>query len=218
MHSSSIPSSLLLRLQANDQEAWRRLVELYGPVVYKRCRKGGVPARDAGDVGQGVFNTAYRSIAGFRRASPGDSFRGWLSRLIQRRVADYHRRRQRVVEGEPRGGSDAQRVLVEAPGEEIQPSSGLDGRPDPGAPPTDPDPAETNELVRRALRLIRENFERKTWDVVWLVVMRRVPVEDVATQAGMSVNAVRIAKTRVIQRLREEFGDLLGLSPEWGDE
>src|SRR5258708_37072862 len=41
------PLSLLERARANDPEAWRRLVELYRPLVTFWCNRGGIPAGDA---------------------------------------------------------------------------------------------------------------------------------------------------------------------------
>jgi DNA-directed RNA polymerase specialized sigma24 family protein len=40
-----------------------------------------------------------------------------------------------------------------------------------------------------------------------------LPVEDVAAGLGMSVNAVRLAKSRVLKRLRQEFAGLLDGDP-----
>ena len=71
----SIASSLLLRLKAQDAEAWKRLVRLYGPVVYGWCRRAGLRAEDAEDVGQEVFQAVARNIGSFRRERPGDPCR-----------------------------------------------------------------------------------------------------------------------------------------------
>src|SRR6185437_3702242 len=48
--SGSTSSSLIARVKAREPEAWRRLVELYGPLVY-RC----VPTSDAPDIVQEAF-------------------------------------------------------------------------------------------------------------------------------------------------------------------
>jgi hypothetical protein len=52
---SSISSSLLLRARAHDPEAWRRLVRVYGPLIYSWCRRAGLQAADAADVDQEVY-------------------------------------------------------------------------------------------------------------------------------------------------------------------
>ena len=51
----STSASLLARVQADDSEAWSRLVRLYGPVVYRWARQAGLQPNDAADVAQAVF-------------------------------------------------------------------------------------------------------------------------------------------------------------------
>src|SRR5262245_60137660 len=52
---SSTSPSLLARVKASDQEAWRRLVHLYGPLIYGWCRRWQLAAEDVADVFQEVF-------------------------------------------------------------------------------------------------------------------------------------------------------------------
>ena len=81
-HGSAEPgstsSSLLERLKARDPEAWRRLIELYTPLIYGWCRQCGLQAEDVADIGQEVFSAVAANQEGFRRDAPGASFRGWL--------------------------------------------------------------------------------------------------------------------------------------------
>ena len=43
----ALAPSLLVRLKSENPEAWRRLADLYGPVVYEWCRRAGLQAADA---------------------------------------------------------------------------------------------------------------------------------------------------------------------------
>src|SRR5688572_25302334 len=70
--------SLLQRARANDQQAWRQLVHLYGPLVHRWCRRAGLPEEDAADVFQETFRAVARELAAFRPARPTGSFRCWL--------------------------------------------------------------------------------------------------------------------------------------------
>jgi RNA polymerase sigma-70 factor (ECF subfamily) len=210
---STITSSLLARLQAvvPDEEAWGRLIELFGPAVYDRCCRAGVPGQDVADVGQEVFVEVMRGIAQFRRDRPGDTFRGWLARITEHRIADYWRLRRRRPEGDAAGGSSARDRLAEVPvpsdGGAIQPTVLGGQEPTAGALP---EPADAGDDLRgRALRLIAARFEPRTWQACWLVVMEGRPVEAAAEELGMTANAVRIAKSRVLTCLRDEFADLL---------
>jgi RNA polymerase sigma-70 factor (ECF subfamily) len=211
----TITPSLLARLQAAapDEEAWGRLIELFGPVVYGRCRRAGVPGQDVADVGQDVFVEVMRGIAHFRRDRPGDTFRGWLACITQRRIADYWRLRHHAAEGNAAGGSAARDRLAEVP----EPSGRGEDRattsPAPetaaGASPEPADAGEGDDLRGRALRLIAARFEPRTWQACWLVVMEGRPMEAAAEELGMTANAVRIAKSRVLTCLRDEFAGLL---------
>ena len=62
-------------------------------------------------------------------------------------------------------------------------------------------------LIHRALELIRPEFTEHTWQAFWRTVVGEQPAGTVAQDLGMSPGAVRVAKCRVLQRLREALGD-----------
>jgi RNA polymerase sigma-70 factor (ECF subfamily) len=71
-------------------------------------------------------------------------------------------------------------------------------------------PADANTLLlRRVLDLLRPEFTAQTWQAFWAVVVDGRPAADVAAELGLSANAVRIAKSRVLSRLRDELNELL---------
>ncbi len=187
---------MLVRLQAQEPEAWRRLTLLYGPVIYAWCRRAGLQSEDAADVGQEVFQAVVRNLASFRRERPSDTFRGWLWTITHNKLRDYWRRRQ----GRPQaaGGSSAHDRLLQVPADDSLPSlSSASGE-------------ESTSLFRRALELIRTEFEERTWQAFWGVTVEGRPAVDVAAELGMSPGAVYVAKSRVLRRFREELGDIVG--------
>ena len=190
----SVGSTLLERLRAGRTDAWERLARLYGPTVYVWCRRAGVPEADAADVSQEVLAAVARHLADFRRERPGDSFRGWLWTITRNKVRDHFRRCADRVQAA--GGTTAQQLLHQVP---------EDAPPDPEAGPE----AEPAGLYRRALELIQSEFEERTWRAFLMVTVEgRLPA-DAAAALGTTPGAVYIAKSRVLKRLREEFGDLL---------
>jgi RNA polymerase sigma-70 factor (ECF subfamily) len=194
--SASVASSLLVRLRGQDADAWRRLTALYGRVVYDWCRKAGLQAEDAADVGQEVFHAVARHLVDFRRQRAGDSFRGWLWTIAHNKIRDFWRRQAAL----PRavGGSSAHQRLLQVAQDESADSA---VRP--------PSADESAGLFHRALELMRAEFEERTWTAFWRVAVEdRVPA-DVAAELGMSAASVYAAKSRVLRRLREELGDLL---------
>lgn len=187
--------SLLQQVKAQDQRAWERLVHLYGPLVYSWCRKAGLQPADAADVGQEVFRAVARKVVEFRRDEAGGSFRGWLRTIARNKIRDFARRGSARVQGE--GGSEAQDALLQVPLDEP------DG-------PEQLDPEEDRLLYHRALGLLRAEFKGPTFQAFWRVAVEDERPADVAAALGLSVNAVYLAKSRVLRRLRDEFAGLLG--------
>jgi RNA polymerase sigma-70 factor (ECF subfamily) len=79
--------------------------------------------------------------------------------------------------------------------------------------PTDPDdPLDAlirAEIVGRALRVMQQDFEPTTWQAFQLFVCEGMTATEVGARLGISQVSVRVAKHRVLQRLRVEFGVLL---------
>jgi RNA polymerase sigma-70 factor (ECF subfamily) len=69
------------------------------------------------------------------------------------------------------------------------------------------DSDDVGGLYRRAMELIRTEFEEQTWRAFLRVTVEGQSPRDVAVDLGMTPNAVYIAKSRVLCRLREELGD-----------
>ena len=187
--ASATSASLIERARERSPRAWEELVTLYAPSVLAWCRRGHLSESDAADVFQEVFRTVAAKIDSFRRERPGDTFRGWLRTITRNKVNDHYRR----VSREPRGsgGSTIEKRFVHVPDE---------------APANEDD--DDNPLFRRALERIRGQFREHTWQAFWRTTVDERPAPEVANELGMSPGAVRVAKSRVLQRLREELGDL----------
>jgi RNA polymerase sigma-70 factor (ECF subfamily) len=97
--------TLLARLRANEADAWRRLLHLYGPLVRYWCGRWGAGREDAEDVTQEVFQALTTSLEGFRRERPGDTFRGWLHGITRNQLLMHFRRSGRHPQAG--GGTDA---------------------------------------------------------------------------------------------------------------
>jgi RNA polymerase sigma-70 factor (ECF subfamily) len=68
---------------------------------------------------------------------------------------------------------------------------------------------DLSTVTRRALELVRMEFEVGTWEAVCLVLVAGQSPAEVAERLGMSTNAVYKAKARVMRRVREKLGDLI---------
>jgi RNA polymerase sigma-70 factor (ECF subfamily) len=196
----STSHSLLAQLKADEADAWNRLVTLYAPLVYHWCRKLGLAERDVADVLQDVFQSVATHIGGFRRDRPGDTFRGWLRTITRHKVSDHFRRRG--CEPAAVGGTASYHRLAQLPAE-----SGLDEAADEGPADEIAEGAADRQLLHRALDLIRPEFAERTWQAFWRVVVDGLSPHDAGVELSMRPGAVRVAKSRVLHRLREELGD-----------
>ena len=183
--------SLLDRARHHDEPSWQRLVTLYGPVVEHWCRRGGARPEDAADLAQEVFLAVSQGLERFERRGPG-SFRAWVRGITRHKLLDCYRQAERQAAAA--GGSTALERLLDIP--------------DPQTGP-DEDADEMSGLYRRALDLIRGEFEERTWQAFWLTAIEGRSPANLAAELGMTPTAIRQAKSRVLRRLKQEVGDLL---------
>ncbi len=57
--------------------------------------------------------------------------------------------------------------------------------------------------------MVQPEFAPSTWDAFHRFALDGIPAARVAAELGLTVNAVLLAKSRVLKRLREEAGELL---------
>jgi RNA polymerase sigma-70 factor (ECF subfamily) len=181
-------ASLLLRLgNPGDHEAWVEFVTLYEPVVYRLLRQSGLQDADAWDVMQELFLTVSRNIGRWDPSPEAGSFRGWLRRVVRNLVINWLKHRDRRVAGS--GDSGMQALLEMLPAAE------------------GPESAEFDREVRRALfhraaRQVQREVRAAAWQAFWETGVVGTSPAEAAQKLGMTVGAVRVAKCRVLARLR----------------
>ena len=146
---------------------------------------------DTLDVCQEVVQAVSRNLQNFRQTQ--SSFRGWLKVIMASKVSDHYRRQQRQPEAI--GGSDAHQQMQ--------------NRIDPQYDDAESTAEEEGILYRRALELLKQEFAEKTWQAFWKVVIEAQSPSDVASELGISINAVYLARSRILARLRREFCEAL---------
>ncbi|HBE67205.1 MAG TPA: hypothetical protein DDW52_03555 [Planctomycetaceae bacterium] len=176
-------SSLIANLQtATNQDAWHDFVELYEPFIYRQAVASGLQPADAGEVVQGVLLAVSQAIGGFTPDAGRARFRTWLY-AVGRNICLQQLGRLRRNQTQP---------LPEAL--DIDDSA--------------VDRVMQLDLRRRAFRWaadrVRGSFTDRTWHAFWRSSVDHVAVADVARELDMSVGAVYIARSRVMERLRQE--------------
>jgi RNA polymerase sigma-70 factor (ECF subfamily) len=161
---SSTSPTWLEGIRQREPAAWKRLTDLYGPLIYQWAQRAGLRGADAADVLQDVFLAVATSIDAFTQSGQG-TFRGWLWTITRSKVCDCFRRRRAGDRGI--GGSEAQWRLAELP--------------EPWSDDTnDATRSEAQQLFQRALELIRAEFEPRTWAAFWRSVVDGEPTSAIA--------------------------------------
>ena len=190
-------ASLLDRARHRDDVAWNELVELYAPLVYFWCRKTNIVEQDIPDVVQEVFRSVVTGIDGFRKDRPCDTFRGWLRTVTRSKLADHFRRLNRNPVAI--GGSGAQFQMEHLSDESSD---------DDSSESEDDERLAEFALFHRGLETIRHDFDPQTWQALWRVTVDGLSATEAANELSMKSGTVRVAKSRVLQRLRRQLGDV----------
>jgi RNA polymerase sigma-70 factor (ECF subfamily) len=191
--SASLTSETLLgRLcqSPDDQAAWDRFVERYGPKIYGWCRQWRLQEADAEDVTQNVLLCLARKLRTFAY-DPSRSFRGWLRTLTDHACSDFFADRHL---DRASGDTAVFEVLKSAPAR-AELLARLEEQFD-------------QELMGEALARVRLRVEPQTWDAFRLTATEGLSGEAAAAQLEMRLTAVFKAKSRVLQLLRDEVARL----------
>jgi len=193
---SETSASLLERLRAQpDAVSWKRLVDLYTPLLQGWLRRDMVPAADVDDLVQEVMEVLVRELPSFHYDPGRGSFRGWLRTITLNRLRMFWRaRRTRPL---ATGDSNVSRKLDELE----DPHSALSQL---------WDREHDRHVARRVLELIEGEFEPATWRAFQRVALDGASAAAVATELGLSLNAVYLAKYRILKRLHQEIQGLTG--------
>jgi RNA polymerase sigma-70 factor (ECF subfamily) len=188
------PLSLLERLRLGpDPNSWQRLVDLYTPLVAARLRAQALQPADVDDLTQEVLGTLLRELPHFRHDLRPGAFRRWLRGIVLNRLRAFWRARRPMPVA---GDLFREQALAELE----DPNSELSRR---------WDEEHDWHVVRRLLELIEPEFEPSTWQAFRMAVLEGKPTREVATALNLSANAVRIAKSRVLARFRQEIAGLI---------
>jgi RNA polymerase sigma-70 factor (ECF subfamily) len=192
MSETSLSLLERLRLQP-DAESWQRLVSLYTPLIQGWLRRHAVPPADAEDLTQEVMTVVVRELPQFTHSHRRGAFRSWLRTITVNRLrALWRSRRARPT---ATGDSDFLKMLDELE----DPNSGLSRL---------WDQQHDQHVARRLMELVQPQFEPATWQAFRRVVLDGVKAAVAAAELNMSVNAVLLAKSRVLSRLRQEMQGL----------
>jgi RNA polymerase sigma-70 factor, ECF subfamily len=186
--------SLLVRLKAAGPEAtdWQHMQGIYLPLIQRWLRRVPGLRDEADDLAQEVFLVVIRELPRFERRREG-SFRAWLRTIAVNKARTYCKQRgQRPTVGMER----AERFLEQMADPESELAREWDREHD-------------EHVIQKLLAAVQSDFSPTTWKAFRRLSLDGLPAARVAEELGMPENAVLLAKSRVVRRLRQEAGDLL---------
>jgi len=190
-HDSSLHTrpSLLTRIRdIQDAESWSTFVDTYGPLVYRYARRQGLQDADAADITQEVMAEAARCLRTFEYQPERGRFRDWLGTVTGRQLAHFFAKQNRRLTATGAVLTDAVLDQSAAPQAEAAWVDEFNG-----------------QVLQVALERIRPHFEARNWRAFERVWLENRSAADVASELNLPLDAIYVAKSRVLKRLREEI-------------
>ncbi len=193
MTVASPNTSLSLMEQLRDPHAanaWERLVNVYTSLLHAWFHAAGLQTADRDDMTQRVLEVLLRRLPNFVHNGRTGAFRAWLRGIALNVLHEFRRRK--------RGASSG---------------SALYQQPDPvGALSLLWEQQHDQHVLYSLLRLVEPEFPPPTWQAFRRLALEGAAARDVAKELGKSVNAVLIAKSKVLNRLRREATGILDVA------
>jgi RNA polymerase sigma factor (sigma-70 family) len=192
---SATPVSLLERLRLRqDDHAWSELVALYDPLLRGWLRRQSLQSADVDDLVQEVFGILLSKLPEFRHNRQQGAFRNYLRRILGNCLLNRWRARRtrRGENGDVRAWQALQ--YLQDPDSELSRLWELE---------------HNRYVANRFMQQAQEHFEPATCQAFRGVVVDGKSPTVVAAELGLTANAVRLAKFRVLRWLREASEGLL---------
>ena len=176
--------SLLTRLKDwGDRAGWREFFDTYWRLIYSVAKRSGMRDEDANDLVQEVMVSVANEMPDFRYDREKGSFRGFLMRIVHRRIADFWRRG--VSARKMTNSIEDQTDFVEPVTEDFTRQWDLEWK---------------RHMLEVALQRVRASIKLRHYMIFEMAVLREVPVAEIKDTLGVGLAMIYVTKHRV-QRL-----------------
>ncbi|MFH0983144.1 MAG: sigma-70 family RNA polymerase sigma factor [Planctomycetota bacterium] len=181
-------ATLLMRIKdPRDTVAWREFHALYAPLLYRYARARGLTVADAEEVRDRCLATLARRMTTFEYDRHKGRFQAWLGQLVHNQVTDLLRRRCVPV-----AGSRIARTV-----------------PDPRPTPDELWERQwRRQHLKHCVEHVKVSVSERNYRAFCMLLFEECSVQEVCHRLGMSSGQVYVAKSRVLQRVRERLGEL----------
>jgi len=184
--SPSTSISLLERLASGDHDAWRRMIQLYSPLMQAWLRPRGLQPSDIDDLTQNALTIVVRKLPDYSHNGRTGAFRSWLRSIIENVLRDFvkssKRQHDHLIEDLADSASDLNQRW---------------------------DREHDLYVLRGLMGMVQPEFAPTTWQAFRRTALDGESPTEVAVSLGISVNAVHLARSRVLARLRREADGFL---------
>ena len=189
MASTSL--SILERARAHDGEsAWRELAAIYSPLLHAWIVRYDVAESDADDLVQEVLIFVAEHLPDFHHNGRTGAFRNWLRQALVYRLRKLWNDRQQRPAGYGTGDSRGLDLLNELEDPQSSQSQLWNQEHD-------------RHVLSQLMSRLRSEFAGTTWEAFRLTAIEGEKASVVAEKLGITSNAVWVAKSRVMRRLRQ---------------
>jgi RNA polymerase sigma-70 factor (ECF subfamily) len=161
--------------------------DLYAPMIRAWLGRYGLPECDLDDIVQTVLAAVVASLPDFQHNGRVGAFRSWLRTITINSVRQKFRMDHRRLDAPGR------HALLDGLGESEDPDSGLSRL---------WDQAHDAHVLQTLMTWAEPEFAATTWQAFRRQVLEEARPDVVAAELGTTINAVLIAKSRVLKRLR----------------
>lgn len=181
--------SLLTRLKDwGDRAGWREFFDTYWQLIFSVARRSGMRDEDAHDVVQEVMISVADEMPDFRYDRGKGSFRGFLMRIVHRRIADFWRRG--VAQRRQTVSIDDEATFAEPVTEDFEKTWTTEW---------------TKHLLESALRRVRAKVKLRHFMIFEMAVIRGASIGEIKKTLGVGLPLIYVTKHRVQKLVAEEL-------------
>jgi RNA polymerase sigma-70 factor, ECF subfamily len=180
--------SLIVRLRAQDRDAWAELLKVYEAAIYRYCQSRGLQPADACDATQEVFVAIHQRIDSWDMDRSKGSFRGWMFRTARNIAADKVMQRARLVAAVRDRIDDLPALLEEEHTAFVR--------------------EYRRALFRWAMEEIHLEVSATSWKAFLQTAVDGRDAATVAQDLGITVSNVYTSKCRVVAKIRDKIAEL----------
>ena len=184
--------------ESNDILAWNRFRNNFYPVIFNFAKTLGLSATDAEDATQETMLAFLKAFRNGKYEREKGQFSHWLFGVAKRVILNFRKRMsQKHFNADNTTGTFFWNSIADE--NNIRRTWDTEWR---------------HMVLERCLLQARRQVDQKVFNAFKLYALSQRPVEEVCRKLGMSRNAVYIAKSRVLSKLRQLQKEFEGFSKD----